>query len=328
MAEIKQACALEKPSFVTRVIRSLEKDAMLERMPDGTTGIESSGNGGFRNGSPSLVPGESDIVREEVIQWRVDPQQFSAAQWLDQRVYGHRLRRLPSSERPRERLLAQGPAALRTAELLAILIRTGRPGESALEAGEAIGRRFAGCLENLPRAGRGELRAVSAAIGMTAFCQIAAGIELGRRVARARAGGETAPQPPRLTSPEAAVAYCRDHFQQLVEEGGQEEFHVVTLDTKLRPLDSHRVSVGLLDQAMVHPREVFRPAIQDAAKAILLVHNHPSGDPEPSAADLAATRQLESAGQIVGIEVVDHLVVAREGVVSLRQRRQAVSEGK
>ena len=128
--------------------------------------------------------------------------------------------------------------------------------------------------------------------------------------------------PPRLTSPEAAIAYCRDHFQQLVEEGAQEEFHVVTLDTKLRPLDSHRVSVGLLDQAMVHPREVFRPAIRDAAKAILLVHNHPSGDPEPSAADLSATRQLESAGQVVGIEVVDHLVVARGGVVSLRQRRK------
>ncbi len=366
MAEIKQACELEKPAFVARVIHALEKDGVLKRTPaysreacaDHQTEKDSDGGSSagaaspytgtaarveFRGNTvrkvhqnvhatgqdigqerhPAKDPIGNQRLREEIVQWLVDPRQFSASQWLDQRITGHRLHRLPTHERPRERLMAQGSVSMRTAELLAILIRSGRPGESALEAGEAIARHFANCLENLSQAGPGELKTISATIGKTAFCQIAAGIELGRRIARARAATEEAPLPPRLTSPEGAIAYCQDHFQQLVEEGAQEEFHIVTLDTKLRPLHSHRVSVGLLDQAMIHPREVFRPAIRDAAKAILLVHNHPSGDPEPSAADLSATRQLESAGQVVGIEVIDHLVVAREGVVSLRQRRKA-----
>jgi DNA repair protein RadC len=321
ITEIKQVCAWENPAFVTRVIHKLEKDSMLKREP-----VEGPSTGGPTPTKPSTngkyaYPTVS--VCEDVMQWKVDPQQFSAAQWLSKSVIGHRLLRLPSSERPRERLLAQGPAALRTSELLAILIRIGRPGESALEAGEIIASRFANRLEKLPDTGHGELRALSTAVGKTAFCQIAAGIELGKRVAKVRTHEKEVHLPPRLNSPEAAIAYCRECFQQLIEERAQEEFHVVTLDTKLRPIDSHRVSLGLLDQAMVHPREVFRHAIQDAAKAILLIHNHPSGDPEPSAADLAATRQLEEAGKVIGIEVIDHLVVARQGVVSLKQHKLA-----
>ncbi|MEO2049544.1 MAG: DNA repair protein RadC [Pirellulales bacterium] len=322
LAEIKQVCAWENPAFVTRVIHKLEEDAILKHEPAERlsgrrlTPIQTSTHVSSTRGKYAYPTAS---VCEDVLQWQVDPRKFSAAQWLDQNVIGHRLLRLPTSERPRERLLAQGPGALRTGELLAILIRIGRPGESALEAGETIARRFADCLEKLPQAGHGELRAFTTAVGKAAFCQIAAGIELGKRVAQARTQEKEEPLPPRLNSPETAIAYCRDRFQQLVEAGAQEEFHVVTLDTKLRPLDSHRVSLGLLDQAMVHPREVFRHAIQDAAKAILLVHNHPSGDPEPSAADLAATRQLEDAGKVIGIEVIDHLVVARQGVVSLKR---------
>jgi DNA repair protein RadC len=144
-----------------------------------------------------------------------------------------------------------------------------------------------------------------------------AGIELGRRVAtEIRNRGE---QRIRITSADAAVDYCRELFARLAIDGRQEEFHVVTLDTKYQPLTNHRITVGTLDASLVHPREVFRPAIRDAAAAVLLVHNHPSGDPTPSGEDRKVTRQLEAAGRTVGIQVLDHIVVAGETALSLKQ---------
>jgi DNA repair protein RadC len=297
VAEIKQVCVDVAPALVTRVIGALERDALLRR--DEATSD--------RVGSRATV------------RWRIEPEQFPAAEWLDRQLYANRLARAPAEERPRERLLAHGAAALRTAELLAILIRSGRQGESALQAAETVVAAFAGCLERLPDANGGELKSLSAAIGETAYCQIMAGIELGRRVAAA--AGDRARPRPRIKGPEDAIEFCRRRFQRLLEDGTQEEFHIVTLDTKHQPIDTHRISVGLLDQSIVHPREVFRPAIKDAAKAIILVHNHPSGDPQPSGADLAATDQMTAAGKMIGIEVLDHLIVASQGIVSVMETR-------
>lgn len=287
--------SLDHPAFVTRVVRDLEKDGFLERL------------------GPEKQPS---------FRWARPREDFSASQWIDAKIYGPRMARTPPAERPRERLLAHGVAALRTAELVAILVRSGRPGESALQAGEKVAARFADCLEKLSAAGRGEMKAISPAIEVTAYCQIMAGIELGRRIASAADGGNSRAR--RISCTEDALAFCRERFARLAGDGTQEECHVVSLDTKHQVVGTHRVAVGSLDQSSIQPREVFRPAIKDAAAAILLVHNHPSGDPTPSPEDLAITRRLEEAGKSLGIEVLDHIIVARAGEVSLRQYRQYV----
>jgi DNA repair protein RadC len=203
--------------------------------------------------------------------------------------------------------------------LLAILIRSGRTGESALQAGEKVAARYGEELEHLPEAGRGDLKTITAAIGETAYCQIMAGIELGRRVAHAQAGREDIVR--RLVSSADAVQFCREHFARLASDGLQEEFHVVCLDAKNQVAGTHRISVGILDRSLIHPREVFRPAIKDAAKAVLLVHNHPSGDPTPSEEDFTLTTRLEEAGKTLGIGVLDHIIVARTGCRSLQECR-------
>jgi DNA repair protein RadC len=192
-------------------------------------------------------------------------------------------------------------------------------GESALQAGEKVAARFGEQLEKLPGVGRGELKAISPAIDVTAYCQIMAGIELGRRVVTAADAGVRAR---RLLSTADALAYCREQFARLAGDGSQEECHVVSLDTKHQVMGTHRIAVGALDGSRVQPREVFRPAIKDAAAAILLVHNHPSGDPTPSPEDLAFTRRMEEAGTGLGIEVLDHIIVARDGALSIREYRR------
>jgi len=228
----------------------------------------------------------------------------------------------PVADRPRERLLSSGAPALRTAELLAILIRSGRPGESALQAGEKIAARFKDQLDRLADSGRGELQEISPAVAETAYCQIMAGIELGRRVAQAaQARGDAQQKTARITGSDEAVLFCRERFDRLASDAAQEEFHIVCLDVKNRVIGVHRISVGCLDRSLVHPREVFRPAIQDAAKSILLVHNHPSGDPTPSADDLSLTERLQDAGKTLGIGIVDHIIVARGGAVSIREQK-------
>jgi DNA repair protein RadC len=290
--EIKQACGDEKPAFVTRVVKGLERDGVLKRIEEGS---------------------------KPTFRWQLDREEFSVSGWLDRQIYGSRLTRTPVAERPRERLLAQGAASLRIAELLAILIRSGRPGESALQAGEKIANRFADCLDKLPDAGRGELKSISPAIEQTAYCQIMAGIELGRRVAAASDALDQKAKA--ITSSEDAIGFCRRHFARLAEDGNQEAFHIVTLNTKHQVIANHQISVGTLDASLVHPREVFRPAIRDAAAALILVHNHPSGDPTPSREDLAVTERLERAASTIDIRVLDHIIVARDGATSIQEYR-------
>jgi len=291
LAQLKATLPQEKPAFITQVVRQLEREGHLRAGEDGTF---------------ALAVAASD---------------FAARAWLEGKVHSSQLPQTPKADRPRERLLAHGAAALRTAELLAILIRSGRREESALQAGEKIAARYADQLDRLAEAGRGDLKAVTPAIADTAYCQIMAGIELGRRVAQAQ---DNRPPPPlRLLGSADALQFCRERFARLASDGAQEEFHVVCLDTKNQVLGSHRISVGILDRSLVHPREVFRPAIRDAAKAVLLVHNHPSGDPTPSDDDLALTSRLEEAGKTLGIGVLDHIVVARNGATSIQEHRAA-----
>ena len=121
----------------------------------------------------------------------------------------------------------------------------------------------------------------------------------------------------RINGPSSAIAWCRNHFNTLIQHGHQEEFHVVTLDTKNNPIRSHLITRGTLRNSLVHPREVFRAAIIDSANCILVVHNHPSGDPTPSDQDISVTERLEAAAEIIGIPVIDHIVVAKNGCISI-----------
>jgi DNA repair protein RadC len=126
-----------------------------------------------------------------------------------------------------------------------------------------------------------------------------AGIELGRRVAMSFAKNKN--RATRITDAVDALRFCRDQFSRVAIDAVQEEFHVVTLDVQLQVVGTHPISVGTLDRSLVHPREVFRPAIKDAAKSIILVHNHPSGDPTPSEEDLLVTSRLEQAGATLAV---------------------------
>lgn len=283
--QVYQECQPEKPAFVTRLVNELVQQGWL------VTGEETS-----------------------AYRWNLDRGEFSVNRWLDDRLFGTQVKATPEEGRPRERLLSLGVERLSIAELLAILIRSGRPGESAVMGGEKIARAFAESLDRLPAAGRGELKAITPAAEKTAYCQIMAGIELGRRVAELK----STRAPTKIQGSEDAVRYCERRFERLMIDSRQEEFHIVTLDTKHQVIDTHQITVGTLDSSLVHPREVFRAAIKDSAAAILLVHNHPSGDSTPSRADHAVTDRLTEAGKLIGIDVLDHIVLASKGSVSLR----------
>lgn len=151
-------------------------------------------------------------------------------------------------------------------------------------------------------------------ISAPAARRIRAAIDLAREVAEPNAEYSG-----KITGPVSAMAYCRAEFIVLANHGVQEEVHVVSLDAKNRPIGTHRVTVGTLRNSLVHPREVFRPAIADSANSILLVHNHPSGDCCPSDQDLDVTKRIMSAGELIGIPLVDHIVVARGCECSIRE---------
>ena len=234
----------------------------------------------------------------------------------DSNSHPMRIAESPVEDRPRERLLKIGAENLRLAELFAILIRSGRKGESAMQSGEKLASYFRNRLDKISDAQQAELKSVSAVVAKTAYCQIMAGVELGRRVAVAM---QFEKPPRKITGSADAIDYCEEEFKRLITDAHREEFHIVCLDTKNQVIDCHQISVGTLDASLVHPREVFRPAIKDAASSIILLHNHPSGDPTPSREDHAVTRRLEEAGGIVGIDVLDHIVLGAFRSVSIRE---------
>lgn len=286
LMEVKQACQPEQPGFVTRIVNELEHSGWIVREDD----------------------------RQSWFRWNPS-REFSINHWLDEKLFGSQIKESPVQDRPRERLLAFGVEQLSHAELLAILIRSGRPGESAVTAGQRVAKKFDGRLEDLPRAGRAELKNISVAVEKTAYCQIMAGIELGRRIASA---AEESIQV-KISSSSEAIAFCQQCFARLATDAKQEEFHIVTLDTKNQVIGKHQITVGTLDASLVHPREVFRAAIKDAASSVILVHNHPSGDPTPSREDVAVTRRLTESGKLIGIDVLDHIVLGRTTAVSIQE---------
>ncbi len=269
------------------------------------------------DGAVGIVAAPESTAADPQYAWIIDRRTFDRHSWVEQQITGgNQVTNAPLSERPRERLLEHGAHHLKNGELLAILIRSGVRGESAVQAGQGLAAHFEGGLERLPLNAPSELKTISRAVSKVAYCQIMAGIEIGRRIAEAAAA---ATPTIKINSTQAAIQYCQRHFSRLAQDAKQEEFHIVTLDTKLQPIQSHRITIGTLDASLVHPREVFKAAIRDSSSSILLVHNHPSGDATPSRQDHEVTRRLKQAGDILGITVVDHIIVARDAAVSLAE---------
>jgi len=212
----------------------------------------------------------------------------------------------PTPDRPRERLWHLGAGALSAPELLAILLGTGDGTDDAATVARRLFDGAGGTLRRLAARPPAELQR-TAGIGPAKAARLLAAFELALRLDR-----EARPVAPRIASPADVIRIVGPALRDLAVE----EFHLLALDTRSRVLRDVLVTRGLLDASLVHPREVFRAAIAEAAAGIILVHNHPSGDPTPSAEDRAVTRQLVAAGQLLDLPVYDHVIVAGDRHVS------------
>lgn len=223
--------------------------------------------------------------------------------------YHVRIREIPADERPRERLIQYGADVLSTAELLAILLRTGTERHSAVGLAEYLLSTF-GSLRGVAGATIAEMAQVHG-IGPAKAAQIKAAIEFGRRLVAA-----SDEERPKIRSP-------RDVYNLLgpsLREEKREHFVALLLDTKNGVLRTRTVSVGDLSSSLVHPREVFVEAVRHSAASLIVAHNHPSGDPTPSPEDAAVTRRLQEAGELLGIELLDHIILGDNRWVSLKEK--------
>ena len=225
------------------------------------------------------------------------------------------IRDLPREERPRERLRDYGSRYLSNAELIAILLRTGMKGENVLAMSNRLLSRHGG-LDGLGRKSFAELCA-ERGLSEAKTCQLLAALELGRRYI------SLAPQDrAQIGSPQDAANLLQAEMSLL----DQEHLRVLLLNTKNQVLKTVEVYVGNVNSSIVRPSEVFRPAVRDNAPSIIIAHNHPSGDPTPSPEDVAITRELVSAGKLLGIDLLDHLVIGSGGrYVSLNEKKLGFS---
>lgn len=224
-------------------------------------------------------------------------------------LHSNSLRNVPHEERPRERMMRYGAEALSHAELLAILLRTGTRSQSAVHLAGAVLKQC-GSLRNLMDMSMEELTSISG-IGPAKALQLRAGIELGRRITRSKLG-ETVT----VRRPQDAADYVMEELRYLKKE----HFVCLFLNTKNHIIARETLSMGTLNSSLVHPREVFRAAIKYSSASIVCAHNHPSGDPTPSPEDVTLTKRLAEAGQLVGIEVLDHLVIGDGKFISLKEQ--------
>ncbi len=211
-----------------------------------------------------------------------------------------------AGERPREKLLADGPGSLSVVELLAIVLRNGVAGESAVVQARCVMAAAGGSLRRLAGLGPADLCRLRG-IGTAKAAEILAVAELARRFGEE----EFVPGDAYRSSYDVYA-----HFRERLAEERCELFYAVLLDNKHRKIRDVRVSQGSLTSSIVHPREVFLPVIRESAAAVIFVHNHPSGDPTPSREDLEITRRLREVGELIGVRVLDHLVIGRGRYVS------------
>lgn len=219
------------------------------------------------------------------------------------------LSNVPVTEMPRERMISQGLDALSNVELIAILLRTGSSGESVMNlAHRVLG--YTGGIRQFLDISLEELTQVKG-IGTAKAVQLLAGIELGRRIAR------TTPEERWIIrSPEDVSKLMMEELRHLT----QERFVCLFLNTKNQVLAQHTVFIGSLNSSVVHPREVFKEAIRRSSASIICLHNHPSGDPTPSKEDIEVTKRLIQVGQIIGIDVLDHVIIGDGRFYSLKEK--------
>jgi len=216
---------------------------------------------------------------------------------------------IPEDERPRERLLRQGPEALSNAELLAIVLRSGSAKETALQLGERLLASF-GTLNALSHATPAELCSIDG-LGPAKAAQILAALSVAKRLWTGRASSQQ-----ELTNPKTAYEFLRGKL----DGRKKETFIAILLDAKNKPIKDVVISQGSLTQSLVHPREAFRPALRESAAAVIFAHNHPSGDPAPSPEDESITRRLSEAGKLLGIKVLDHIILGADSYVSMADK--------
>ena len=223
--------------------------------------------------------------------------------------YNPTIKELPQGDRPRERLQYYGSGALSLAELMAIILRTGTKDENVIRLAQRLLSDFGGLTE-LAQAPFSDLVAIKG-VGQAKATQLKAAFELGRRLQVAAPGERL-----QVKSPADAANLLMLEMAQLE----QEHLRTVLLDSKNRVIKVHPVYVGSLNTAVIRVGELFREAIRANAASLIVVHNHPSGDPTPSAEDVHVTRQIVEAGKLLNIEVLDHLVIGQQRWVSLKER--------
>jgi DNA repair protein RadC len=225
---------------------------------------------------------------------------------------GGGIKEWPQDERPREKLLNQGAAGLTDAELLALIVRSGdrATGQSAIDLGRELISQFGGNLRELGTAGIAELTAIKG-MGLAKAAGVKAAFTLASRFQARKLERFD-----RFTSPKQVFDYFHHEFR----DSRKEYFLALLLDGKNRIIRRVQVSEGSLNQSIVHPREVFSPAVKESAAALILVHNHPTGDPAPSGEDIAVTRRLREAGELMGIKVLDHIIVGDGEYMSFVER--------
>ncbi|AFA48974.1 RadC family protein [Acetobacterium woodii] len=231
----------------------------------------------------------------------------------DKTAYHVSIKELPEDERPQEKMIRFGAKSLSNAELLAIIIRTGTKDATSVEVSRKIIEFIDNDLSYFHQVDVLELKRNPnlAGVGIVKACQIKAAIELGIRVKQKNSINV------KVSSPSDVVDLLMDEMQYLK----QESFKIIILDTKNQIIKVEGISVGILNAALVHPREVFIKAIRQHAAAIILAHNHPSGDPEPSTEDKHITKRLVDAGELLGISVIDHIIIGRGSFLSFKQER-------
>jgi DNA repair protein RadC len=219
------------------------------------------------------------------------------------------IKELPTDERPRERLVKYGADALSNAELLAIILRVGTQEYSAIGMAEHMLGRFNG-LKGIATAGIEDLSTVKG-LGTAKAAQIQAMVELGKRLA-----ASVGPSRPTIRSPQDAA----DILMPELRDEPQEHFHALFLNTKNEVLRTRTITIGSLDASLITPRELFREAISSNSASVIIAHNHPSGDPTPSKEDVNVSKRLMQAGEMIGIEVLDHIVIGDGRWISIKER--------
>ncbi|MCI2062362.1 MAG: DNA repair protein RadC [Eubacteriaceae bacterium] len=220
------------------------------------------------------------------------------------------IREMPENEKPREKMIMYGRESLSNAELLAILVRTGCGGKSAVRLADEILSLDAGGIVYLTECRPDELAGIKG-IGMAKACQILAAVELGSRIA-------TSPRTNKTSA--GSVGEIVNIFMEKMRYYKKEFFNVLLLNAKNEMISSENVAVGDLSSSIVHPREAFNSAVRKSAASVVFVHNHPSGNPAPSREDINITKRLEEAGKILGIRVLDHIIIGDGTYVSFKEQ--------